>query len=318
MFKKSKIENPLVTVSICKEVLETIFDECDKYDIDETGGRIIGYYKSKGAILDLNVCGLIGPGPSARRSRTSFYQDGDYQESIFRKVEAKNPEIEHLGNWHTHHVNGLTTLSSGDLATYERIVNHEKHNTDFFYALLVVGKNHQSRKGSRYEVKHFLFRRGQPSAYEIPSHQVQIVNESPVFIDNEKIVEERSLSETPLQNPQSLNEIRSKDKEILLVMYPNLKPFFSKRTKSLYWKGKLSLIDDTLVELLALETVEDNSPSYSVTLAGSDANRFQSRNLYLNRNFDSSWKAISSFERDLNREIFEALRNGGTSNIKRD
>ena len=42
--------------------------------------------------------------------------------------------IEHLGNWHTHHVNGYPNLSGGDVATYRRIVNHELHNLDFFYA----------------------------------------------------------------------------------------------------------------------------------------------------------------------------------------
>ena len=104
-----------------------------------------------------------------RRSPTSFFQDGEYQETIFRKIEAEHTEIEHLGNWHTHHVNGLNTLSSGDIETYKRIVNHEKHNTDFFYALLVVSKNQTFYNRERYLMKHFLFKRGESLVYEDPT-----------------------------------------------------------------------------------------------------------------------------------------------------
>ena len=79
MFKRNKIENQLIKVSINKELIEAIFDECDKYDAEETGGRIIGYYKKQNSILNIFACGMIGPGPNATRSRTSFYQDGEYQ-----------------------------------------------------------------------------------------------------------------------------------------------------------------------------------------------------------------------------------------------
>src|SRR6266487_882730 len=124
-----------VKVLIAKGVLESIFDDCDKFDAAETGGRIIGTYHKKGPHYEIEALGVIGAGPNAQRTATSFFQDGEYQETVFRSLEQKHPEIEHLGNWHTHHVNGLQTLSSGDKATYKRIVNHHNHNTDFFYAL---------------------------------------------------------------------------------------------------------------------------------------------------------------------------------------
>src|ERR1700730_15426512 len=99
-----------ITVTVAQGVLESIFDECDKYDADETGGRLLGTYRRKGSGFEVNCHGVIGPGPGARRSSTSFFQDGDYQEQVFRSIEAANPEVEHLGNWHTHHVNGFPTL----------------------------------------------------------------------------------------------------------------------------------------------------------------------------------------------------------------
>ncbi len=165
-----------VEIVIPRAALAAIFDECDRYEADETGGRMIGTYTEERRRLVIQVNGTIGPGPKARRTSTSFFQDGDYQEHVFRQVERQQPEIEHLGNWHTHHVNGLETLSGGDIDTYQRIVNHHNHNTAFFYALLVVAKRKNHRAHERYAVKHYLLRRGEKQVYEIPSNKVKLVD----------------------------------------------------------------------------------------------------------------------------------------------
>jgi len=138
-------KHPKIDISMPKKSLEAIFDECDRHDVDETGGRIIGMYEKKGRDYQINVLGVIPPGPNARRSPTSFFQDGEYQERVFRELEKDHPNLEHLGNWHTHHVNGLQTLSGGDRETYHATVNHHNHNTDFFYALLVTRKHPHPR-----------------------------------------------------------------------------------------------------------------------------------------------------------------------------
>lgn len=312
MFKREKIEGFRVEVSICRKVLETIFDECDATDIDETGGRIVGYYHQSGDKLTIKACGLIGSGPNARRTPTSFFQDGEYQEKIFRQIEAEYPKIEHLGNWHTHHVNGLDTLSSGDIGTYERTVNHEKHNTDFFYALLVVAKNNTFYNRKRYLVKHFLLRRGESLVYEIPNAHVKIIKESPLFIDRAKVItgtsEKDTLTDSVTISQAAISHIRAKDKEFISEIYPEVKAFFSKKTNGLYWRGNIKLIDDTSVELLVLEAINESKPAYSIALTIPSAKLFQCHKIYLERSFDSAWKAIHLFERDLNREIFEKIK----------
>ena len=135
-----------VSVVLRRSALDAIFDECDRHSDAETGGRLVGSYTTDGPKLQIDIWGVIEPGPSATRTATSFFQDGAHQERVFRTLEQQHPEIEHLGNWHSHHVNGLPTLSSGDRATYHRIVEHRLHNTDFFYALLVIAKQ---RRGAR-------------------------------------------------------------------------------------------------------------------------------------------------------------------------
>jgi hypothetical protein len=79
-------KQPKVEISMPRKALEAIFDECDRYDVDETGGRIIGMYKKKGRDYQIDVLGIIGPGPNARRTPTSFFQDGEYQEHVFRRT----------------------------------------------------------------------------------------------------------------------------------------------------------------------------------------------------------------------------------------
>jgi len=311
MFKRKTIKGIQVKISICREVLEAIFDECDRNNVDETGGRIVGYYCQKGNKLNIKARGLIGPGPNARRSPTSFFQDGEYQETIFRKIESEYPEIEHLGNWHTHHVNGLNTLSSGDVDTYQRIVNHEKHNTDFFYALLVVDRNRTFCNRERYLVKHFLLERGKSLIYEIPDAQVKITKKPSIFIDKEKAIEGVARKEAltdPISSQPMIDQTRARDKEFISEIYSEIKPFFSKKTESLYWKGKLNLIDNSTIEVFVLESINQGKPSYSITLSTSNRLLFQCHQLYLKRTFDSAWKAVYLFERDLNNEIFEKIK----------
>lgn len=162
----------MLTVSIPQIILDGIFNECDRYPDEETGGRLLGFYTWHGVDLNIDVQALIEAGPNARRTAVSFFQDGEYQERVFRAVERRHPKIEHLGNWHTHHPNGLRTLSDGDCATYRKCVNSPNHNTDFFYALLVT---HSNPGGTmRYGVRHFVFVRHSPNCVEVMESNVNI------------------------------------------------------------------------------------------------------------------------------------------------
>ena len=224
MFRSKKTS---VSISIARGALESIFDECDQYDIDETGGRLIGNYRQIGAQYEIQVLGVLGSGPNAQRSPTSFFQDGEYQESVFRSIEESHPNIEHLGNWHTHHVNGYPTLSGGDKTTYFNTVNHEKHNTDFFYALLVVSKN---RGGNpRYEVKHYFFRRNDDKVYEIPAAQVQLVD-TPILSPHHAETA-TSIPDSAQQSGQRTAPIleRAKDQEFFSEFTPTSKRYFPKK-----------------------------------------------------------------------------------------
>lgn len=304
MFRSSKSVD--VSISIAKGALESIFDECDQYDTDETGGRLIGYYHEKGARYDIQVLGVIPPGPNAQRSPTSFFQDGEYQERVFRSIEENHPKIEHLGNWHTHHVNGYPTLSGGDKTTYFKTVNHEKHGPDFFYALLVARRNPSG--DPRYEVKHYIFRRNDDAVYEIPTSQVHLVDTPVLWPLNAKNVTPPSgIQRQPnRQNPPNLE--RAKDQEFFVDFYPNLKALLSKTVGALYWKGSLALVDGSHADVLAIENIGDGAPYYSITTASKNSILADVSASYEERRFRSARHAVLHLEKDLNQAIYRDKR----------
>ncbi|MEX2206657.1 MAG: hypothetical protein WEF50_10565 [Myxococcota bacterium] len=292
-----------VRVAMDRGALTEIFDECDGHSEAETGGRLVGVYErdAEGALL-IRVSHVIGPGPSARRTAVSFFQDGAYQERVFRDLEAKHPEIEHLGNWHSHHVNGMPTLSEGDRATYHRIVDHRNHNTDFFYALLIVSKNARGIGDGRYRTRHFLVRRNDPNEYEISESDVE------VFGDVGVSVLSTGAADRPDRQPRSeLTHIsRAFDQSVLGRVQPELKPFYSKRAGGFCWKGVLKLIDNSTVGVVVAETAEDDGRlQYRVQVLGAGRATGVPVEAAMDGSFSSATEAVWTVERFLNSGILE-------------
>ena len=297
-----------VQVTIAQQVLDAVFDDCDKYDDVETGGRIIGTYQL-GRTLDIQVSGVIDAGPAARRARTSFFQDGDYQEQVFRAIEREQPAVEHLGTWHTHHVNGYPHLSSGDLETYHRTVNHRQHNLDFWYALLVTEK---VNRPARYLVKHYLFLRDDKSAYEVPSRSVRIVKERALWVPSTKrAVVARQPDTASHKAPQPTTpELRSADDVVLRSLFPELRPFVSSKTGSLSWKGSIELIDSTASSVIVTETLLNGDAFYEAAAAPTERERFPRAAAIRHA---TPWLALKALETDLNRAVVgieKSLRSG--------
>ncbi|MGD0764054.1 MAG: hypothetical protein ABR929_12855 [Roseiarcus sp.] len=301
LFRSKK---PTFSILIAQGALESIFDECDRYDVDETGGRLLGTYRHERGRYDIQVKGVLEPGPKAERSPTFFLQDGEYQERLFRSIEAGHPNIEHLGNWHTHHVNGYPTLSSGDKATYFNTVNHEKHNTDFFYALLVVGKNPGGNP--RYAIKHFLFRRNDDSIYEVPARDVRLVDIPALRPRNHLVVP--TVPSRPAPPQVAPDPERAKDQEFFSEFYPSLKPLLSRSSGAPYWKGPLSLVDGSQAEVVALEDADGGGPFYSITTSCKNPIIAAVHAQYHELKFRSARRAVLLLERDLNQALYRGKK----------
>jgi hypothetical protein len=307
-FARNFSRGKTVRIVISSKALEAVFDECDRYNIDETGGRLIGTFSEVGNELIVNVSGVIESGPQARRSNTSFFQDGEYQESVFRQIEASHPEIEHLGNWHTHHVNGYATLSGGDVQTYQRIVNHAQHNTSFFYALLVTDKL-APRSKERYHIKHYVLRRGDAQVYEINQRDVQLTD-GPIMWPrneaseiNETARAHRLVSASTDQASSSALTQRAYDGAVLRDFYEQLRTFTSPKI-GIYWRGPIELSDGSSTQVLVVEDASDAKSPYSVGLLD-PGERFKILAGHLEeRRFPSARAALIYTERACNRTLF--------------
>jgi len=251
-----------VRVILPEALLTLIFDECDHYDQEETGGRIVGTYAEGSSNLTLYLSGMIDAGPQAKRTACSFFQDGEHQERVFREIESSHPEIEHLGNWHSHHVNGLSTLSSGDIETYQRTVKHKKHNCPFFYALLVVGRCKTKLPQHRYLVKHYILRRNDEPVFEISPRMVEIVSQPLVW---PLVSAEPGASRCEVHDNLGARLERVIDNNVVSTCYPKMRPVTSPRL-GLFWSGTLQLIDDSVLRIAVLEDSHSRAPRYSIVL----------------------------------------------------
>ena len=309
---RKRRERPAVRVEIAGEALESVFEECDRYDHEETGGRVIGNFARDGDSLVIQARGVIEPGPNARRSRTSFFQDGDHQTEVFRRLEAKDPSIEHLGNWHTHHVNGYPTLSGGDRATYRRIVNHELHNPDFFYALLVTHRNDGRRGLDRYAVRHYVLFRGDDAVHEIAPADVKVTGDPCIWPEDHRAsTDARGDDDADGGGPRGMVSVavRARDQVVLDVCFPSLVPRLSTSTKTFFWKGRLPLIDGSAVDVKVAEIKDAGGLRYYPVVSPTSRRVGELGGTP----FESAAHAVRALELQMNREICESAMAGEAS-----
>lgn len=296
-------KNPEIDVLICADILQMVFDECDRYDHDETGGRVLGTFRQdEGEKLVIKVNGVIESGPNARRSASSFFQDGEYQAQVFREIERTHPNVEHLGNWHTHHVNGYPTLSNGDIETYRRIVNHQKHNLNFFYALLVVKRNNGASDLERYRIRHYVLFRSDDRVHEVNPEHVSVIDEPVIW---------PTITGSPQLTLPSSVAVRAKDKSMIENLYPEIRPYQSKRTSMFYWRGILQLIDGSVVRLTIPELTGDDEQCprllYQVSAKNLPKICIGVAEQFGEQHFRSAAEAIHKFEQRMNKTLYQTV-----------
>lgn len=166
-----------------RSVSSYILEELRKHPAVEDGGKYIGYVCKPGDStlqkFDVNprahalvITDFLPGGSKAVRTAVEFMPDGEYQEILFRRAEKLDPAIEHLGSWHSHHSNGLQTLSPGDVEGYFRTVNKAHYRPDFFLASLV--KHIPNNSESLGWIDHFLFVRG-VDEYFLATDHIRII-----------------------------------------------------------------------------------------------------------------------------------------------
>jgi len=187
--RRSKRRQLEVQIGIDRRVLSYIVDVLAQNPHVEEGGKYVGYLLSpsdsrlRGFGFGPNVPAMVvtdflPSGPNATRTAVELQPDGKYQESLFRQLEQIDPEVEHLGTWHSHHCNGLQTLSFGDVAGYLRTVNKTEYRPNHFLASLVTRL--PTDASERDWIDHYLFVRNDKEYYKI-NELVRIIDSPSTF-----------------------------------------------------------------------------------------------------------------------------------------
>lgn len=89
--------------------LNAIQNHVLRYPDLETGGSLYGWYSETGLPI---IAMATGPGRNATHESTRFHADESYSMAIGRRMVSYG--LQHLGEWHSHHVLGLAQPSGID------------------------------------------------------------------------------------------------------------------------------------------------------------------------------------------------------------
>ena len=104
-------------VAVSASALATMRAAADDAFPNETGGLLMGFVQAE----RIDVVKIIGAGPEAVLSRSSFTPDRDWQyEQIDRLFSETGGAIRYLGEWHSHPT-GSTHLSALDRSLLREI-----------------------------------------------------------------------------------------------------------------------------------------------------------------------------------------------------
>lgn len=202
----------------------------------EEGGKLIGKIIETENEYVLQIDSFLDSGPNIDHSSTHIYPDGPYQESLFRICESFDPEIEHLGSWHSHHCNGLPELSHGDISGYRKNVNNKDYNLDIFLAILIP-----KLSDDYHDYRFYVFFRNKIKHFEIDPKDVQIINEEFELEKMLENIEEKSFNKRKIDEQYNLAE---QDKDMLKAYFPNVQCLLNKKKKRLYWRWSRHTNDD--------------------------------------------------------------------------
>ncbi len=183
----------------------------------EVGGKYLGFIRGQGryrtleerlnavSSLIFQVTDYLDDGPKAERAAGFHMGDVDWQVREFRKLERQFPELEPLGSWHSHHPNGMSTLSTGDIHGYMATVNHPDHTHDFFFVSLGVDRSGFAT------ARHYLFIRDDNAFYELTVDNVRVVAKDESIQQHGTMQGDTADQDSTAQEPD--NTVRGPDKQ---------------------------------------------------------------------------------------------------------
>jgi len=242
----------------------------------EDGGKFLGRIVRRDGQLVIRIETYIDSGPRVDHSASHLHPDGEYQEAVFRLAECLDPGIEHLGSWHSHHCNGLNTLSGGDIRGYIQTVSDPDYGPRYFFVVLVT-----ALERGRAAMRYYLFEKGTQEYVELDAGSVRLVDNvypwEDVVAASERAAQKArnlpsSAAQAALSHPlptrrerdtsDALRLLRSKDRAWFARRFPEAQIVQDRRDGTLSWKWPVRLDSETLMCRLRYPALEqtDHAP----------------------------------------------------------
>ncbi|MDI2020029.1 Mov34/MPN/PAD-1 family protein [Paenarthrobacter nicotinovorans] len=130
----------MTTIWLSNSIATALLDHAENYAPLETGGILLGW-RAPG---NIHITHIIGPGPAAQHTKTSFTPDHDWQtEQIDRLYTDSGRRLAYLGDWHTH-PKGSPIPSPQDLITLHTIAAHPQARCPQ-PLMLILGQPHTNQ-----------------------------------------------------------------------------------------------------------------------------------------------------------------------------
>lgn len=118
----------------------------------ETGGLLVGYMTEQGPV----VTALIGAGPGATATSTSFLPDAQAQQLELNEMYSRTQgQDTYLGDWHSH-PGGLPAMSRRDRRTLASIARHPRARLSRPTMLIAAGSRGRWEFGAFIAERRFL------------------------------------------------------------------------------------------------------------------------------------------------------------------
>lgn len=115
---------PYPTIWLSDIAVEAMVAEASQAAPNETGGMLLGWENVERN--EIVIWTVLGPGPSAMHTPTSFKPDGAWQQDELAATYTRTDGlITYLGDWHVH-PNGGFALSRRDHRTMAKTASHSE------------------------------------------------------------------------------------------------------------------------------------------------------------------------------------------------
>ena len=276
--RKKRDDNEFyVSVEIYEPVVKRIKTSLLASTIEE-GGKFLGTISEDGKRINIQIYSYIDAGPRVSNSQTHIIPDGEHQEYLFRLIEGYDPNIEHVGSWHSHHCNGYLELSSGDIQGYKQNVNDRNYNLNWFFVMLITNV-----KQHGIEAKYYLFHRGDEKIYIIDDNEIAISNREYKYENILREVEQSTYShrhqgQQSSYNSPALNRertrswdelmmgIRADDKAWIEKKFRSPRVFRNKKDESIHWRFDVLFNAENLEITYAYPTAYEESQQATLSI----------------------------------------------------